>query len=160
MATALPVAAVVGGGIKLGHRVRVPWWGSIGGIMIGAGYLVLRDVDRRAAVVKRTNPWTTALLHLLAEAQRQEQEGTAGLHGLMFQPAGRTTTKCEIARVLARMREPMTVAEMQSELGRHCEIMPTTAEIRSVLESCREFVESPRHRWNLGRASGPWSRAL
>jgi hypothetical protein len=160
MVMGLPVVGVVGGGIKLGEAVGLPWWASLA-IMGAGGYLILRSPDRRRTISEKVWPVVEIFFEMMAEAVAREQAATQELKGVLFEPAVPPTVKQQIATVLARTREPQLAQEIQAAIELHFDDdpPPTVTEVRDVLKASPEFTTVERYRWQLGRLAGPCAHA-
>lgn len=151
-----PPAGIIVGGVKLGEKVGIPWWGSVL-IMAGIVYLILRSPDRRRTISDNVLPALEVGMTLMEEAYAQERNATQSLKKVIFQPALPATSKQQVATVLARTREPLLAKEVQELIEVHYEDeVPTVTEVRAILTSGSEFAQPERYRWQLGRRSGPW----
>jgi hypothetical protein len=159
MAMGLPLVAVVGGGIKLGQVVRLPWWVSVA-LMGAGGYALFRSAERRKSIGEKVRPLIELVGEMMAEATAREQAGARGLKEVMFKPAAPPTGKQQVATVLARSREPLLATEIHELIERHFGgSAPASVEVRAILKTSPEFTQPERYRWQLGRIGGPWRGA-
>ena len=128
-----------------------PW--LIGGVVVGAGALVLKNPERRKAAGKRIMPIVDALGKEMNAAAAQEQRGIQGLREVMLPAPAVPSVKQQAAIVLARQPDPLLAHEVQELMLTHFrrELVPTVAEVRAVLIDGSEFVQPRRYRWQLGR---------
>jgi hypothetical protein len=154
----LPVAGVVGGGIELGKKVGIPWWGSVG-IMALLAYLVLRSPDRRQTIGEKVLPAIEMFMQLMEQAYQEERRATQQLKEMLCPSADPPTVKQQIATVLARCPGPLLAKEIQELVDIHFEVEPRLSEIRGVLQQSPEFGQPERYRWQLGRRAAPWRPA-
>ena len=96
----------------------------------------------------------------MKEATMQEQRGLRGLREVMLPAPVTPTPKQQVAIVLARRREPLLAREAQERMLLHFpgELVPTVAEVRTMLQEGSEFVQPERYRWQFGRTAGAWRR--
>jgi len=142
----------VSGAIELckfaGRRTGVSPWVIAG--VAGAGIAIfLKSPERWKAAGKYVAPVFDAISKGLNGAALQEQRGLQGLREVMLPAPAQPSVKQQIGIILARQREPL-LAHFRSEL------VPTVAEVRSMLKDGSEFVQPERYRWQFGRAAGPW----
>jgi hypothetical protein len=128
-----------------------PW--LIGGVVVGAGALVLKDPERRKAPGKHIMPIVDALGKEMSAAAAQEQRGIQRLREVMLPAPAVPSVKQQAAIALARQRYPLLAREVQELMLTHfrCDLVPTVAEVRAVLTDGSEFVQPERYRWQFGR---------
>jgi hypothetical protein len=151
----------VSGAIELfkfaGRRTGVSPWVIAG--VAGAGIAIfLKSPERRKAAGKYVAPVFDAVSKELNGAALQEQRGLQGLREVMLPAPAQPSVKQQIGIILARQREPLLAREVQEHMLVHLrsELVPTVAEVRSMLKDGSEFVQPERYRWQFGRAAGPW----
>lgn len=156
MMIGLPPVAVVGGGIKLGEKVGIPWWGTLIVLAVVAG-LVLRSPERRKVIAEKAWPVLDGFMHAMEQAYEQERIATSQLKELLCPAAAPPTPKQQVATIMARKREPLLAKEIQELIEVYFkEEIPTIAEVRDILRDGSEFFQPERYRWQLGREAGPW----
>lgn len=157
VAMGLPVAGVVGGAVKLGGAIRLPWWASLA-LLAGGGYLLLRSPHRRRAIGEKAWPFLEAVSEMMDQASQREEAGARLLKEVMLEPAAPPTIKQQVATVLARATEPQLAQEVLDEMTEHFGEFPTPSvtQVRTVLRDGVEFTQVERYRWQLGRFAGPW----
>jgi len=145
----------VSGAIELckfaGRRTGVSPWVIAG--VAGAGIAIfLKSPERWKAAGKYVAPVFDAISKGLNGAALQEQRG------VMLPAPAQPSVKQQIGIILARQREPLLAREVQEHMLAHfrSELVPTVAEVRSMLKDGSEFVQPERYRWQFGRAAGPW----
>jgi hypothetical protein len=154
----IPLSAVIELVKFAGRRTRLSPW-LIGGVVVGAGALVLRDPERRKTVGKFVVPIVDAIGKEVNGATAQEQRGLQGLREVMLTAPARPSIRQQVAIVLARQRTPLLAREIQAHmLGDFPrELVPSVAEVRAALKDGSEFVQPERYRWRFGRQAGAWS---
>lgn len=156
MMIGLPPVAVVGGGIKVGEKAGIPWWGSVIVLAI-VGILVLRSPQRRTVIGEKVRLVFDGLMHALEQAYEQERAAACQLKELLYPASSPPTAKQQVATILARKRQPLLAREVQGLIEVHFkEDVPTVTEVRHILQDGSEFAQPERHRWQLGRQAGPW----
>ena len=123
-----------------------PW--LVGGVMAGCIALLLKEPARRQTVGKYLRPLVEVPVTQMQAAAVQEQRGLRGLREVMLPAPVTPTPKQQVAIVLARQREPLLAREVQERMLRHFprEVVPTVAEVRTVLQEGSEFVQPERYR--------------
>lgn len=152
----LPVYGGIAGTVKLGNRFGLPWFASVA-ILAGGLYLLFAEPRRRSALRSRVGPFFEAMFEQMAEAERQDHVGRAGVKEAMCRPGSEVSARQMVATVLARESEPLLAAEVQERMldlfdGR---LVPKVADVREILRRSPEFVRVERYRFQLGRRSRP-----
>lgn len=156
MIVGLPPVALVGGGIKLGEKVGIPWWGTLIVLAIVVG-LVLRSPERRKVIGEKVWPVLNGFVHAMEQAHEQERTAMLQLKELLCAASCPPTPKQQVATILARNREPLLAKEVQGLIEVYFEDnVPTVTEVRNILCNGSEFFQPERYRWQLGRQAGPW----
>lgn len=156
MMIGLPPVAVVGGGIKLGEKVGIPWWGTVIVLAIVTA-VVLRSPERRKVIGEKVWPALDGFMQVMELAYEQERVATHQLKELLCPASSPPTAKQQVATILARKREPLLAKEIQGLIELYFqEDVPTVTEVRHILRDGSEFSEPERYRWQLGREAAPW----
>jgi hypothetical protein len=155
----LPIYAGVAGTVKLGNRVGLPWFVSLGALAAML-YLVFAEPRRRSAFWSRVGPVSEVILDHMAEEDRKAHVGRLGLMEAMYIPGSEPSARQMVAMVLARESEPQLAQEIHDRMSDLFDerALPKVSEVREILRSGREFVQPERCRWQLGRESMPAAR--
>jgi hypothetical protein len=141
----------------IGRKTGLPPW-LLGLALAGGGAYFLRKPERRRTLGEQLVPALETLSTLIEAAMAQERRGLAGLREVILPAPEAPTVRQQVAIVLARQREPLLAQEIQDLISEHfaAETVPTTAEVRGVLNHGSEFAEVGRYRWQFGRLTAPW----
>jgi len=141
----------------LGRRTGLSPW-LIAGIAGAGAAIYLKNPERRKTVSKYVIPVLQAFGDEYRSAATQEQRGLTGLREVMLPGPMQPSVKQQAAIILARQCEPLLAREIQERMPMFFadELVPTVAQVRSVLKDSPEFVQPERYRWQFGRLAGPW----
>ncbi len=150
MGAGLPVVGAFKGSLAIGRRVGLPDWAALA-MLAAFGWWLLGSGDRRRAIGRFLMPF----MDEFARLQQQQRTAMLELQPVVVEPVTPAPTKQMVATILARSREPLLAAEAREELPFRFASTVSLGDIRAVLTSEPEFVQSGRSRWQLGRNYGP-----
>lgn len=161
VAASLPVYGTVQLTKFVGGKIGVSPW-ILGAVLIGGGYLLLRKPERREKVLKYAIPAFEFIATEFEEAAAQERRGVQGLAKIILPEPAEPSIRQQVAITLARQGEPLLAKEIQELIQGSFsdDLVPTVAEVRTVLTEGSEFVQPERYRWQFGRETAPWEGTL
>ncbi len=145
--------------IFFGRKMGVSPW-LLGGILLGAGVLLLQKQDRRKTTTQVAGKVIEAIAIQLADGMAQERRGIESLRDVLLPAPSRPTLRQQVAIALARQPQPLLAAEVHELIYGHFPDEPAVSvqDVRAVLEEGSEFVRVQRYRWQLGREVAPRTR--
>ncbi|MYS22837.1 hypothetical protein GA0115240_144896 [Streptomyces sp. DvalAA-14] len=157
-AAALPLRGVAGLLSFAGRKVNVSPW-ILGGLVLGAGALLLQKPERRKAAAEVANKIFEGVSYEFAGAMTKERQGVEQLRKVVLAAPSQPTLRQRIAIVLARQSEPLLAAEVHNLIQERFPEAPNASirDVRCALEAGTEFVRVQRYRWQLGREVEPRS---
>lgn len=155
-AAVLPVRGAAGLLSFAGRKVNVSPW-ILGGLVLGAGTLLLQKPERRKAAAEVANKIFEGVSYEFAAAMAKERQGVEQLRKVVLGAPSQPTLRQRIAIVLARQTEPLLAAEVHDLIQARFPETPGASikDVRCTLDEGTEFVRVQRYRWQLGREVAP-----